>query len=180
MFVANGGMLTPSHCWRRSVAHGGLGLAKGIGIGYSIFGLGAFLAQSLFFRHFSAKNHPRTVFIMGASLLAFSSLAMPFTANPTTMVWVWIFWSVDLVVLACGFMTALPIVNAMMANLADPRINGLTQGTAASAASLLRGGAPPLGGFLFSASIARSSPWVLFMFYSAVYVTLIAVALTLL
>lgn len=178
---ANGGVLTGISLFAStSRRKGGLGLSSvGVGITYVIFGAGAFLAQSLFFRHYSARNPPRKVFILGATLLAVSSLAIPFTTNGTTMVWVWIFLSVALVVLSCGFMTALPIVNAMLAEAADPRISGLTQGTASSAAALLRGAAPPLGGMMFGASVSLGMPWVLFMFYSATYVVCLAIAFSL-
>ncbi len=57
--------------------------------------------------------------------------------------------------LSVGFMTLIPCNNALLAQAADPAIQGLTQGTAQSAGALSRSAGPVLVGLLYALRYAR-------------------------
>ena len=59
-------------------------------------------------------------------------------------------------------MTALPVVNSMQSNAANPARVGLVQGTAQSLSSGLRSFGPVVAGLIFSASVALKFPFLLF------------------
>jgi MFS family permease len=73
-------------------------------------------------------------------------------------------------IMGIGFMTALPLLTTMISLATDPQRQGLTQGTAASASSLLRFAGPLLSGTLVSAGSSFGLPYLAFWFLTSINV----------
>ena len=91
----------------------------------------------------------------------------------------WAILVVALCLTAVGFMTCMPVVQVMLINIADNRIQGLTQGVAQSVSSLLRAVGPFTSGFAFSYFAGHSKPYMMFAVLAVGYVTCALLAMTL-
>ena len=68
-----------------------------------------------------------------------------------------------------GFMTCLPVLNAMQSNAGDARRQGLLLGTTNSASNLVRSLGPILGGAVFSLSTRIPFPALVFLLLCCCY-----------
>lgn len=103
----------------------------------------------------------------------------PCVVPTSNLVLSWAILLVGLTASAIGFMTGMPVVQLMLCNVADPRIQGLTQGAAQSVASLLRALGPFASGLIFSYFAAHAQPYYMCLILGVCYglCTLLAIRL---
>ena len=89
----------------------------------------------------------------------------------------WVILVIALLLSSVGFMTCLPVVQVMLVNVADGRMQGLTQGVAQSLSSLFRAAGPLACGYAFTFFTHQGAPYVAFAVLSAGYLLCAGMAL---
>ncbi|KAF2072294.1 hypothetical protein CYY_006401 [Polysphondylium violaceum] len=143
-----------------------------IGILFTVFGLVGFAFQLLFFKRLSKSLGLKKQYLMGMILLSTSMLLYPviytgYLIQGEAIVWVFSIFVV--IIMGIGWMQAMSILQGMVANASDPKIQGLTQGSYQSLNSLLRALGPMVSGSIFSLSINWSAPFILFIVLAQFY-----------
>ncbi|KAF2072295.1 hypothetical protein CYY_006402 [Polysphondylium violaceum] len=173
---ANGGLLLGIVLFASlSIEEKGMGFDSfKIGILFTVFGLVGFAFQLLFFKRLSKSLGLKKQYLMGMILLGASMLLYPviytgYLIQGEAMVWVISIFVV--IIMGIGWMQAMSILQGMVANASDPKIQGLTQGSYQSLNSLLRAFGPVVSGAIFSLSTNWSAPFILFIVLAVIYLT---------
>lgn len=129
------------------------------------------ISKIFFFKKLVGKLSIKKTYQMGVSSLGASTLLLPFVVifywvggkTTVTTALTWTLIAVLNLPMSIGFMTALPVVNSMQSNAANPERVGLVQGTAQSLNGLVRSMGPVVAGGVFSLSAAFKFPFLLFI-----------------
>ncbi|GAM22135.1 hypothetical protein SAMD00019534_053100 [Acytostelium subglobosum LB1] len=178
----NGGLLLAFVLFSSlSIEHRGLGMDPfENGIIFSVLGFFGFIFQITFFKRLSRTLGLKRQYLMGSMLLCLGMMTFPLTFMGYLIqgkATVWVILMIIVPITSVGFMQCLPIVGGMIANASRPELQGLTQGTAQSANSLLRSFGPAISGAIFTFSIKYSVSWLLFFVLSVIYVGLAILSL---
>jgi MFS family permease len=152
---------------------GGLGATPSqTGIVYAIFGTVGLCFQLLFFKQIHHQFGLVGTYLRGNICMFVAITLLPISAillrtNTSFLgqiiAYAWVAFSIGFC--AIGFVTCLPVLGTMLANVSNPKTSGMNQGTAQSIASFLRGLGPIVTGSMLSISVAAfSSPYLVFIF----------------
>lgn len=168
-----------------SLQRHGLGMSEAeTGLAFTLLGVAGFVCQVLLYDRAVRSLGLRAVLRAGLATMLLSSVLMP-CAEPLLALappalrdaQPWVKWGILAPVVSlqgAGIMFCLPVLTTVLSNAARADIQGLTQGTAQSISSLLRGLGPLTMGAAFTLTYHLHAPAISFALLGAAYAATLA------